>query len=241
MQPKTVAIRKRTQIASANRLMFLWVAGVSVVFGISLVAVIFLVQILSFNERVLHAKDVTLSTLHSNYINVTSKNENGDNKKDVKDSLQSKVRELDTNQALIDSKAKPGDRAIQVVLDALPSEANSLALGASLQDKLMFGINGLTLDSLQVDQVAGVENSSGSSVVDASSNNVQGQITFRFSVEGDETALKQLLTNLERSIRTIDIISLKIESQNGSQKMSVQARAFYEPSRDVKIREKTVK
>ena len=36
MQPKGKAIRKRTQIATANRIMFLWVAGVSVVFGLLL-------------------------------------------------------------------------------------------------------------------------------------------------------------------------------------------------------------
>jgi hypothetical protein len=139
MQPKLVAIRKRTQIASANRMMFLWVAGVSVVFGVSLVAVIFLAQIIVFNERVLFEKSKTVSTLDSNYKNVTEK-----------DGLEDKVRVLDTNQALIDSKAKPDDQAIQVILDALPSDANSLALGASLQNKLLFGINGLTIDSLQV-------------------------------------------------------------------------------------------
>ena len=50
MQPKGVAIRKRTQIAMANRAMFLWVAGVSVVFGFALVGSIFLNQMLLFNE-----------------------------------------------------------------------------------------------------------------------------------------------------------------------------------------------
>jgi hypothetical protein len=231
MQPKAVAIRKRTQIASANRLMFLWVAGVSVVFGVSLVATIFLTQILLFNERVLYEKGVTVSTLNSNYENVTKTK-----------GLQDNIRLLDTNQALIDSKAKPEDQAIQVILDALPSDANSLALGASLQNKLIFGINGLSLESLQVDPVAGVETQSDEeSVVDASASSTQGEITFRFSVKGDETALMQLLTNLEKSIRTIDIVSLKIESQNGSRVLSAQARAFYEPVRDVKITEKTVK
>jgi hypothetical protein len=230
MQPKSVAFRKRTQIASANRMMFLWVAGVSVVFGISLVAAIFLTQILIFNERVLHEKDVTVSTLDSNYKNVTQT-----------DGLQDKVRVLDTNSALISVKAKPDDQAIQVILDALPSDANSLALGASLQNKLLFGINGLTIDSLQVDPVVGIESLSGSSVVNASSTDVQNQITFRFSVNGSETALKQVLTNLEKSIRTIDITSLKIESQGSTRMLSVQARGFYEPARDVKLREVTVK
>jgi len=230
MEPKSVAIRKRTQIASANRMMFLWVAGVSVVFGISLVAAIFLTQILIFNEKVLHEKDVTVSTLDSNYKNITDTN-----------GLQDKIRVLDTNSALISIKAKPDDQAVQVVLDALPSDANSLALGASLQNKLLFGINGLTVNTLQVDPVIGVESLSNTSVINASPIDSQNQITFRFSVNGDETALKQVLTNLEKSIRTIDIISLKIESQGSTRMLSVQARAFYEPARDVKLKEVMVK
>lgn len=227
MQPKRVAIRKRTQIASANKTMFLWVAGVSVVVGVASVAVVFLVQILMFNERVLFEKGKTISTLDANISNVPD--------------LEKRVRVLDTNQALIDSKAKPDDRAVQVILDALPSEANSLALGASIQNKLLFGINGLTINSLQVDPVVGVESLNNSSVVNASPADSQNQITFRFSVSGDETALKQALVNLEKSIRTIDIISLKIENQGNTRMLSVQARAFYGLAVDVKLKEKLVK
>lgn len=234
MQPKDVAMRKRTQIAKANRLMFLWVAGVSVILGISVVGAMFLTQMLLFNERVLTEKSNTVRTLDANYKNVT----------DETDGLQTKIRILDTNQALIDSKAKPEDQAIQVILDALPSDANSLALGASLQNKLLADISGLTLNSLQVDSVVGVESLGGEYfVVDASpdSTDVQNEITFTFSVSGNESALKQVLVNLEKSIRTIDIISLKIESQGETRMLSVQARAFYEPARKVELIDKVVK
>lgn len=230
MQLKGVAIRKRTQIASANRLMFLWVAGVSVIFGISLVGVIFLSQMLFFNERVLQEKGRTLATLDKNNANVPE--------------LEKQVRVLNTNQALIDSKSKPEDQAVQVILDALPSDANSLALGASLQNKLLAGISGLTLNSLQVDPVIGIESLSGDlSVVDVSptSSKTQNEITFRFSVNGNEEALKQVLLNLEKSIRTIDVISLKIESQSATRMLSVQGRAFYEPARNVHLEDKVVK
>lgn len=228
-QNKGIAFRKRAQIAKANRVMFAWVAAVSVIFGVAAVGTIFLTQILLFNERVLQEKDRTIATLKQNNGNVKA--------------LEDQVRLLDTNQALIDSKAKPEDQAIQVILDALPSDANSLALGASLQNKLLAGISGLELNSLQVDQVAGLEYLSANDVVDNSSQSVdkQGEITFRFSVTGNEAALKQALKNLESSIRTIDIISLKIENQGSKLQLIVQARAFYEPSRVVKLRDKTVK
>ena len=230
MQPKDAALRKRTQIARANRVMFLWVAGVSILFGFALVGSIFLTQMLLFNERVLQEKDRIVAILKSNNSNVQE--------------LESQIRVLDTNQALIDSKASSDDRAIQVILDALPSDANSLALGASIQNKLLANITGLTLNSLQVDPVVGIESlTSDVSVQNVSSAlpSSQNEIAFRFSVSGNETALKQVLLNLELSIRTIDVISLKIEGQGSTSVLSVQARAFYEPARIVQLKDKTVK
>lgn len=231
MQQKGAALRKRTQIAMANRVMFLWVAGVSVLFGFALVGSIFLTQKLLFNERVLNEKDRTVAILKANNGNIKG--------------LEDQIRVLDTNQALIDAKAASDDQAVQVILDALPSDANSLALGASIQNKLLAGIPGLTLNSLQVDPVIGVESLSGESSVEnasvSKSSVSQNEITFRFSVVGDDTALKQVLRNLELSIRTIDVLSLKIEGQGSTSVLSVQARAFYEPARVVQLKDKTVK
>jgi len=229
MQSKVVALRKRTQIAKSNKVMFLWVAGVSALLGFAVVVSIFLVQMFLFNERVIQEKDKTIAILNSNNNNVQE--------------LESQVRALDANQALIDSKARDEDQAIQVILDALPSEANSLALGASLQNKLLSDIPGLTLNKLQVNPVVGVESLTSNSVVDNSSSSSlsQGEITFNFTISGDENALQQALHNLEISIRTIDIISLKIENQGSTRSLSVQARAFYEPARVVQLKDKTVK
>lgn len=229
MQPKNIALRKRTQIAKANRTMFLWVAGVSIVFGIALVSVTFLTQMLLYNEKVINEKNKTISTLALDNSNITA--------------LESQVRVLDTNQALIDSKAKPDDQAIQVILDALPSDANSLALGASLQNKLFAAIPNLEVVSLQVDPVVGVESLNNASVVNATVGSVasQNSIVFRFSVNGDNTALKQVLQNLEKSIRTIDVTSLKIESQGSVRALSVEGQAYYEPARIVQLKDITVK
>lgn len=230
MQTKDAAIRKRTQISKANRTMFIWVAVISALVGFALVGSLFLIQKAFFNEKVLSEKDKTISVLKKNNANISE--------------LESQVRILDNNLALSDSKAKPDDRAIRVILDALPSEANSLALGASLQNILLANIEGLSLDSLQVDTVAGVESlSSDQTTQDASPVSTSGQteINFRFSVSGSADMLKEVLTRLERSIRAIDIVSLRIENQGTKQVLSVQARAFYEPTRVVELKEKTVK
>lgn len=230
MKPNDIALRKRTQISKANRMMFIWIAIASALVSFALVASVFLGQKLVFNEKVLLEKNKTISTLDK------------DNK--VVPDLESAVRVLDTNTDLAAVKANDSDQAIQVILDALPSDANSLALGASLQNKLLAGVAGLTIESLQVDPVQGVETLLDGTVVDASTAVVTGtenQITFNFSVSGNADALKQALTNLERSIRTIDITNLQIENQGNTQIMTVQARAFYEPVKTVNLYDKVVK
>ena len=232
MQPKAVALRKRYQIAKENRRMFIWVAGASVLLGFAIVVSVFLAKTILFNEKVLQEKAQTQSTLKYNNAQV--------------DSLKSEIRALDANQALIDSKAKPTDETLQVILDALPSEANSLALGASLQKKLLFGINGMTLESLQVDPVAGIESMEGDTAVvdeaqDVSEELSSSEILFNFSISGTEDALAAALINLEKSIRTIDVTSFKIENQGDVRLLTAQARAFYEPAVKVELKDKVIK
>ena len=227
IQSKEAALRKRTQIAKANRTMFTWVASASVVVGFALVVSVFLTQRIIFNEKVLSEKTKTVATLKTNN-NVIAE-------------LEAQVRILDNNQALTASKAKPSDQAIQVILDALPSDANSLALGASLQKRLLTDIPGLTIESLQVDPVVGVESLNLSSNTSSSIATGESEISFRFAVSGDETSLKQALERLERSIRTIDVTSLTIESQGAKRVLTVEARAFYEPARVVNLKDKVVK
>ncbi len=225
MQSKDASIRKRSQIAKANRMMFLWVMITSVVVGFALVGSLFLVQKLLFNEKVLSEKNKTIATLNSNNNNI--------------EELKSQIRVLDSSSALSSVKSDPSDQPVQVILDALPSEANALALGASLQTKLLNNINGLTLDALQVDPVNSdtlISPSTTSTLID------QPSISFRFSVTGSETALKEALSKLERSIRSIDVVSLRIESKGkDSSIMTVQAKAYYEPARVVELRDKVVK
>jgi hypothetical protein len=232
MAEQTTALRKRQQIAKANRTMFLWVAGVSAVVGIAIVASIFLLQKAWFNEKVLAEKSNTASTLTNN------------NK--VIEELKNQVRVLNTNEALRSAMTPSEDQPVQVVLDALPDTANSSALGSSLQEKFLNG-SGLTIESLNVDPVQGVESSGAGNVQDASqSSTVSGdnQITFRFAVStgvNNASAFKELLQKLEHSIRAIDITSLTIETQGSRLILSVNGRAYYEPTKTVELKDKTVR
>lgn len=233
-EQKNTAIRKRQQIAKANRTMFMWVAGVSAIVGITIVASLFLLQKAWFNEKVLAEKGATASTLTEN------------NK--VIEELKNQIRVLNTNDALRSSMIQGENQPIQVVLDALPSDANSSALGSSLQEKFLNG-SGLTIESLNVDPVQGVE-SRDENVQDASksatseSSSETSPISFRFSVSTDVNnagAFKELLQKLERSIRAIDVTALSVETQGSRIILTVDGRAFYQLEKTVELKDKTVR
>ncbi len=223
MATNEIAVRKRMQIAKTNRIMFLWIAISSALIGVALVVSIFLVQRLIYNEAVIAKKQETVNTLKHNL--------------DAVDSLKQEVRKLDVNAALLSARANESDQAIQVILDALPSGANSTALGSSLQKRLLADVSGLTLQTLQVDPVAGVE-----TVLDGGAGGDGSfSITFNFTVAGSQSALKKVLQNLELSIRTIEVTSLRITGQSGgAQEMSIQGRAFYEPAKTIEFKEEAI-
>lgn len=235
MDSKSASFHKRDRIFNANRMMFLWVSGVSAIVGFAVVSSLFLGQKILFGERVLAQKNETVSRLERNIAAVP----------DLKDN----VRVLDTNEGLKQTRLKDEDRPIQSVLDALPADANSTALGASLQSKLLSGISGLTLDTIKIDPVAGVETgqASGEDVIDASSRSTQTQehtISFTLTVStsaNNPDALREVLLRLEKSIRAIDIRSLSITSQSSRLVLTASGRAFYEPPRTIELRDKVVR
>lgn len=235
MKPNDAAIRKRTQIAKANRTMFIWIAVASVLVGSALVVSYFLVQNLVYNEKVLFSKTETDATIQRNNKAIPV--------------LADAIRVLDTSAALGSVKANPSDQAIQVILDALPSEANSLALGSSLQNKLLVGVDGIgSIESLQLNPVPGAEMADESeTTVDASAsnNNVAGStganaITFQFVITGSQPALQKVLDNLQRSIRTINVTSVRVESEGATNRMTVLGQAFYLPAAQLKLEKKAI-
>ena len=235
MEAKDIAVRKRTQIARANRTMFLWIAVASALIGVAVVVGIFLFQQLVYNEKVLTAKQTTASNLKANNAAI--------------DQLKQEILVLDTNIDLAKVKANETDKALQVVLDALPYEPNTLALGASLQHKLLIGIPGLQpIESLTILPVATAEDQmaappSTTTPVTPTETTASGDnsIEFSFKITGTQPALQQLLSNLERSIRTIKVIKVNFEvQQNGEIMADVTAHAFYEPTRTIELTKKVV-
>lgn len=218
-----VALRKRQQISSAAKMMFIWVAGASAVLGASLVVVYFLGQKAFFNEAVLAKKSETAANLQHNL--------------DTVDELKSAVRVLNTNETLMDLQADGTTEPIGVIFDALPATANSEALGASLQGPELLGRSGITIESLNVEPINGA---AGSSSSEPSTGNA---IVFDFSIlisQKRESELKDLFRRLERSIRAFAITELTVETQDGNYKVSVKGEGYYQPGVVVELRKEKV-
>ena len=115
MATPQVGMKKRQVIANSNRTMFIWIALASAIVGVCLVVGYFMVQQIMFRGRVAARAEETVTILRKN--NASAK------------SLIENVRVLGTDSALNSIKARPDDRALQVVLDALPADLNTLALG----------------------------------------------------------------------------------------------------------------
>lgn len=219
-----VAMRKRQQIDSSKRTMFIAVAIAAFASGIALVVAFFLAQQIWFHGTVIAEKQSTLDTINKNLA--------------VIDDLEGNVRALSANEALNSAKVSDESSALQVILDALPAEANSDALGASLQVRFAGTVEGLTIESLSVDTTTGDATGSSSS---SSSSDSGSSIGFRMSVSGTADGLKELLMKFERSIRVIELTSVEVQAGGQGLTMDVVGRAYYEPAQTVELETKVVK
>lgn len=224
------ALRKRQQITRANQTMFLVIAGVSVIVGFSIVLVIFLGQKIWFNEKVLIEKNNTIATLEKNINAVPELKEN--------------VSLLNTNEALRSTRLKESDPAIQSVLDALPADANSTAMAASLQNKLLNNVPGVTLESLKVEPVSGIETDQTAETITTSGSTSTNAIGFSFSVSTANTtqdSLRQVLTRIEKSIRPFNITTLNVEGQGNRIVMTATGVGYYMPAQKLQLTDKVVR
>lgn len=225
MADKQVAIRKRQLIENASKRMFIWVAIAAAVVGTASVVSISMYQRLVFNNKVIGAKQETVRNLKNN--------------NEIVDDLKSNVRVLNTNEALRATPRLEGSEPVSVILDSLPSQANSSAFGASLQQKILT-VNGVTIETLTVDPIAGVEDVGESASMEAAA---EGEISFNFTVtadSGNEKALKEVLSRIEHSIRIINLSNVKIEQSNSRITLTAAGKAYYQPEMKIEFTKKTV-
>lgn len=217
-------IRKRNLIAKTRKTVMFWVAGASCVLGAAAVVAFILVQGIFFNTKIIGMKSDTLKQINKNI--------------DAVPELEANVRVLNTNEELKRVSVTSDAQPLQSILDALPSEENRLALGASLQQKLFSDVPGLTVDSLSVDP--SVDSGGGVAVSDGDGN-APKEVSFSASLTGSAESLEQALQRLEKSIRAINVKTINATSSGQSVTLQITGSAYYLPAPNLDLMKKEVK
>ena len=233
---KEVAFLKRNAINKANQTMFLAVAGAALIAGASVVGMIYLFRIYSFNIKVLTEQDKSISTITQNIENIN----------DLKERLGS----LETNESLNEKnlKSNADDGGLRVIADALPDSENASGLGSALQKRIFS--DGVTLDAFNIESSDSnsLSTSSSTSVSSESSNIPEGvkdiqftaSISASFPNEGSPEDIKNketvaynnivnTLQKMEKSIRAINVTSFKFERSINKFTLTLSAKSYYYP------------
>ncbi len=233
---KEVAFLKRNAINKANQTMFLVVAGAALIAGASVVGMIYLFRIYSFNIKVLTEQDKSISTITQNIENIN----------DLKERLGS----LETNESLNEKnlKSNADDGGLRVIADALPDSENASGLGSALQKRIFS--DGVTLDAFNIESSDSnsLSTSSSTSVSSESSNIPEGvkdiqftaSISASFPNEGSPEDIKNkeaaaynnivnTLQKMEKSIRAINVTSFKFERSINKFTLTLSAKSYYYP------------
>jgi hypothetical protein len=208
MKKDVQVVKKQSLIDKTRKSVIILVAGASMVVGAMIVVSGLFIQSLLFNNKVMKVQNDTITTLNSNIKAVPE--------------LKADVLVLNTNEQLLEARSSSDARALQTVLDALPADANRLALGASLEQKIFKDISGLTVQSLSVDPSIG-------SAADGSTTDTGelGTLTFSATISGTPEALKLGLQRLERSVRSMNVQTINGTTSGNNVTLTVVGVAYY--------------
>jgi hypothetical protein len=122
----------------------------------------------------------------------------------------------------------------KIVLDALPPKYDFPALATSLEKILTDGgytINGIT----------GIDNETTESSTSSSSSPQPVEMPFTLTVSGPYAQIKNLPVDLERSIRPIHISMVDLAGTESDARITVTAKTFYQPGKNLELGSKEVK
>jgi Tfp pilus assembly protein PilO len=115
----------------------------------------------------------------------------------------------------------------------LPATLDPSALATSLQ-QIVLSKSGVTIENIAVPQEL---QATGETKALAATPQT---ISFSFVVSGSYDKIHQMVTDIERTIRPIQINSINITGTDASLRASVNATTYYQPSKTVTVQEKTI-
>lgn len=226
-KPAITGVKKRQQIKQANKAVFIWVAIAGIVIAIAVVLSQFMVKQLLFNIKVINTQTKTNAVLIENAKVYTP--------------LRTEVSKLISNKELTDlrlNKDENGDNALQVVIDAMPTQDERLALAASLQQRIF------SRSGVRVEQLGFLDGAASSGAVVAETTPVaEGivEVAFAFKVSGSYDQMKRMFEDMQLSIRPISVTNLKLSGENSNMTAEIQAKTYYSVPPTTDMKKETVK
>lgn len=115
-----------------------------------------------------------------------------------------------------------------LVLDALPNRYDFPALASSIEKLLTgYSINGITGSD---DTLAQLEAEPGSPV----------EMPFTFDVATSYDGFKNLIADLNKSIRPFQVVKLELKGASGNLQVILEGKTFYQPESGLKIEQEKV-
>ncbi len=125
-----------------------------------------------------------------------------------------------------------GDNA-RIVLDALPSQYDFPALVSSLEKILNNeGISAQSVGGTDQGQVARSSSLGNSQPV---------PLTFSVDASGNYKSIQQLINDLERSIRPMDITNLSLSGTQSNMHVSINATTYYQPATNFTVTQRELR
>lgn len=210
---KLTGARKRQQIDSAKRTVFVTIIIASTAISFMVASGQYLFTKWQHNNRIISAK----------YLAIGGLNNNLQKSLELKESIDSLV----ANQELASVKTNPRDPNTKSILDALPADLEVAALATSLQQAII-ARSSATIESITVPAE--------SSEVQLTES-VPQEIRFDFVVSGSFAQIKNLVRDIERTIRPMKINRATIESSGSNLRASFDITTYYQPMRSNLVKE----
>lgn len=214
---------KKQLIDKANTRIVVFAGSASFIVIFCLVAAYILAGQMSYQHRVIDAKQTALDQLNGDL----------DNTKKLMTAYKSFVSQPVNiiGGSSVGNSGRNGNNA-KIVLDALPSTYDFPGLTSSVEKVLKS--SGGTIESMSGDDDQADQTGT------PSSNPEPVEMPFEFTVQGNYKAIQKAVDALSLVIRPIQIQTMEISGGEDKMTLTIQAQSFYQPAKSLKITKEVI-
>lgn len=222
---RTTSFTKRSLISKANARIVAATTVAAFVLVFALVAGNSLVGQLNYQNRVIGAKKDALKQLEADLA--------------ARDSLEASYKSfVGDNPNVLGGNPdgdgeKDGDNA-KLVLDALPSQYDFPALTTSLEKII-------TSQNLNILGISGTDHEIEEGGAQSSPEPKPAVMPFKIQVSGAYESIQSLIDVFYRSIRPFQIQTVELTGNESSMTATISAQTFYQPEKNMEIRQEVVR